>query len=139
MSKLLSDEHIYAALETVVNYFCDTIPVGTTRSFYPKYMGKGVVTKLETEYSPRMAHAFLRAAYWYLIEAKIVEVTPSVSYMFKEKIDEHKKTDLCMNIFFEYETFLQANYARSLIEPGFPQPPQTNTEPINTKVFSAGK
>lgn len=139
LKSTLSDEQLYSGLETVLNYFCDNIPVGKTKSFYPDYMGKEVVKKIEQEYNPKMAHAFLRAVYWYLIEAKVVEVTPSVSYMFKEKIDPQRKIDLCMNIFSEYETYLQANYARSLIEPEFPNHSLTNTEPINTKIFSAGK
>jgi hypothetical protein len=138
MSSYLSDEQIYTGLESVIDYFCDAIPVGKSTSFYPDYLGKVVVKKLEQEYNPKMAHAFLRAAYWYLINAKILEVTPAINYTFKEKIDEQQKIDLCMKIFAEYETFLQANYARSLIEPGFPKL-LPSTEPINTKVFSAGK
>ncbi|MBI4147408.1 hypothetical protein HY494_02030 [Candidatus Woesearchaeota archaeon] len=142
MSKLaLSDEEIYLTLEKVIDTIALRVPVDNPGK--PSFPDKGILEQLQQQkYSPKMSWAFLCACYWHLTDHHIMIVDPSLRYSLTERITENKKTDICMEIFSEYEPFLKANYARSLIEPNpyiVPNKVPDNSAVFQPKVFSAGK
>ena len=66
----------------------------------------------------------------------------SLLYRLTEKINDERKTDLCMKIFSEYENYLQANYARSLIDPNpyrLPEKAPDSSSGLRLRSFSGGK
>jgi len=117
MSKdALSDESRYSALETVINTILQEIPLENQET--SSFPDKSILKQLQQQgHNLKTSWAFLRACYWYLTGKRIMIVDPSLRYHLTEKMTEDTKTDLCMKIFSEYEKYLQANYARSLIDP----------------------
>ena len=117
MSKLaLFDEEIYSTLEVIIDSIALHLPVGTEGT--SSFPDKEILGKLQQQgYNPKMSWAFLRACYRHLADKKIMIVDYSLRYRLTGRINDERKTDLCMNIFSEYENYLQANYARSLIDP----------------------
>ncbi len=112
----LSDQEMYATLEAIITIISQRVPAGNRE--YSSFPDQEILTTLRKQgYNRKMSWAFLRACYWYLADHDIMAITPSVNYHLKQKITEDMKTDLCMNIFSQYETFLQANYVWSLITP----------------------
>ena len=114
MSKTLSDEQLYLGIEKVLTIISNHVP----RSLSPFFPDKIIEEELQREcYTRKMSLAFFKACYWYLCEKSILEVDPSNHRCLTERITEDRKTDLCLEIFSEYETFLKANYNRSLTNP----------------------
>ena len=115
MSTSLSDEEIYSGIEKVVTIISKEVSVKNKSAFFPD---KLIITELQQQgYNPKMSWAFLRACYWHLRDQEILDVDPSNHNKLTERITEDRKTDLCMDIFFEYEKYLKTNYSHSLIEP----------------------
>ncbi len=142
MSKLaLSDEEIYSTLEIIIDSIALYLPVGTEGT--SSFPDKEILWKLQQQgYNPKTSRAFLRACYWYFFDNKIMMVDPSLRYNLTEKITEDRRTDLCMNIFSEYEKYLQANYLRSLIEPNpyrLSEKAPDSSPGFKAKYFSGGK
>ncbi|MEK6905287.1 MAG: hypothetical protein AABX24_02695 [Nanoarchaeota archaeon] len=137
----LSDEEIYLTLEAVIDTVARCIPVGNQET--PSFPDKEILEQLQQQkYSPKMSWAFLRACYWHLTDHHILVVDPSIRYNLTERITKDKKTDLCIEIFSEYESLLKANYARSLIEPNpyiVPEKVSDSSDVFQPKVFSGGK
>ena len=123
MSKpVLSDEEMYSTLDAVLNTISQYVPVRNQTSSFPD---KKILEQLQQQgYNSKTSWAFLRAAYWYLRDRGVMAVDPSVRCHLTEKITEDTKTDLCMEIFSEYERYLQANYECSLMEPNSYQLPK---------------
>lgn len=137
----LSDEEIYLTLEAVIDTIARRVPVGNQET--PSFPNKEILEQLQQQkYSPKMSWAFLRACYWHLTDRHILVVDSSIRYHLTEKITEDKKTDLCMEIFSEYEQHLKANYARSLTEPNpyiVPEKVPDSSAGFRPKSFSGGK
>ncbi|MEK6939776.1 MAG: hypothetical protein AABX31_03540 [Nanoarchaeota archaeon] len=111
----LSDEKMYSSIEKVVAIISQQVPVKNVSAYFPD---KEIVEELQGEgYTIKTSSAFLKACYWYLWGQGILEVDPSNHRCLTERITEDRKTDLCMEIFREYEIFLKANYERSLTHP----------------------
>lgn len=141
MSKPFSDEEIYSTLEKVIGIISQYAPVGNkkTSSFPDKEI---LTTLVQQGYNSKMAWAFLKASYWYLADNRIMTITPSVHYSLNHKITGDLRTDLCMNIFSQYEEYFQANYARSLITPDpyyTPEKVPDSSPGFQTKFLSGGK
>ncbi len=142
MSKLaLFDEEIYSTLEVIIDSIALYLPVGTEGA--SSFPDKEILGKLQQQgYNPKMSWAFLRACYWHLADKKIMIVDYSLRYRLTEKINDERKTDLCMKIFSEYENYLQANYARSLIDPNpyrLPEKAPDSSSGLRLRSFSGGK
>ena len=138
---VLSDEEIYLTLEAVIYTIARRVPVGNKD--IPSFPDKEILEQLQQQkYSPKMSWAFLRACYWHLTDHNILAVDSSLRYTLTDKITENKKTDLCIEIFSEYEPLLKANYTRSLIEPNpyiVPEKVPDSSAGFQPKSFSGGK
>src|SRR3989344_5649695 len=117
MSKpALSGEEIYCTLETLIVTISQHVPIGdiVTSSFPDQQITEQLK---QHGYNQKTSWAFLRACYWHLADRGTMVVDPSNRYHFTERITEDKKEKICMEIYYGYETYLQANYARSLVNP----------------------
>lgn len=114
LKTVLSDEEMYCTLENVIETISLHVAVKRPSSF----PDQEIMTQLQLQgYNPKTSWAFQRACYWYLVDNGIMVVDAFVRYHLIKKITSDTKTDICMEILSEYEPYLQANYARSLIEP----------------------
>ena len=114
LTSILSDEQLYFGIEKVLTVISNHVP----RSLSPFFPDKIIEEELQREgYTRKMSLAFFKACYWYLREKSILEVDSSNHRCLTERITEDRKTDLCLEIFSKYETFLKANYERSLTHP----------------------
>lgn len=145
MSKpFLSDEEIFSTLENVISTISKYIPLQNDYRQHPcKFPNEEVKEGLQQQgYNPKMSWAFLRVCYWYLRDHKILDVDPSLNCRLLKEITEERKIDLCMVIFSEYETHLQANYERSLIDPDpYPKPGKgpDSSPGFSFRQYSGGK
>ena len=115
----LSDEQIYSALETAIDYFWEMIPE-TVKLKSSRVFEEGLLQRLENKgLNERTAVAFFKASYWYLMDNKILEVDTlgGISYKLRQTLTEGKKMDHCLSLFQKYETFLLATYECSKTKP----------------------
>lgn len=115
MSKVLSDQEIYSALETVVSTIYQNLATHRKSSSFPD---QEILQTLQQQgYNQRTSWAFLRACYWHLVDTQAMVVNPSCSYHLTKELSKEAKAELCRDIFSEYAAYLTANYACSLTEP----------------------
>jgi|SRR3989344_2477613 len=118
MPTSLSDEEIFSTLENIISSISKKVPLHHHYQHPCRFPDKEILGELQQQgYNPKMSWAFLRACYWHLRDQKVLEIDPSLKSSLTKEITEERKIDLCMEIFTKYETYLKANYERSLIEP----------------------
>ncbi|MEK6899921.1 MAG: hypothetical protein AABX05_02240, partial [Nanoarchaeota archaeon] len=136
---------IYSALELVVDSIINQVHLhGKYYSLEKQFHGPALKQLQEQGYDPKMSFAFFKACYWHMVDNKQLKVESghlAMEYSLLQNISGSQKIDICLNIFSEYESFLQANYQRSSIEPDpyLPSAPVKGDFSPTARQLSAGK
>jgi|SRR3989344_656841 len=139
LKDVLSDEEIYCTLDFVISTILQYVPARENSSFPDKELLEQLQEK---GYNSKTSWAFLRACHWHLVDNGIMTAEPSQRYHLNKKITEDQREKICMEIFSEYETYLQANYTRSLADPipcYVPEKAPDSSPGFKPKYFSGGK
>lgn len=110
---IFSDEQIFAALETVIDYLAEKIPNEKFKSFAPKRLEADLLAAFQQEsgYSKKTAYTIFKCCYWHLQDEGILNVDTlhEIRYSLNRPITEELKLECCFQIFAKQEKYILAN------------------------------